>query len=74
VKAQKESSSLLEKSIVADQLPKSDPQKKALINYVEKYKENYKVEGDHFGGHAGGCCYVAKERYGTRRIFSRGNS
>jgi branched-chain amino acid transport system substrate-binding protein len=38
--------------IVADQLPKSDPQKKALMNYVNKYKENYKVEGDHFGGHA----------------------
>ena len=38
--------------VVADQLPKSDPQKKALMNYVNKYKENYKVEGDHFGGHA----------------------
>jgi branched-chain amino acid transport system substrate-binding protein len=40
------------KVIVADQLPKSDPQKKALLNYVNKYRENYKVEGDHFGGHA----------------------
>jgi branched-chain amino acid transport system substrate-binding protein len=40
------------KVIVADQLPKSDPQKKALMNYVNKYKEHYKVEGDHFGGHA----------------------
>jgi branched-chain amino acid transport system substrate-binding protein len=40
------------KVIVADQLSKSDPQKKALMNYVNKYKENYKVEGDHFGGHA----------------------
>jgi len=38
--------------IVADQLPKSDPQKKALTNYVNKYREHYKVEGDHFGGHA----------------------
>ncbi len=38
--------------IVADQLPKSDPQKKALMNYVNKYREHYKVEGDHFGGHA----------------------
>ena len=38
--------------IVADQLPKSDPQKKALMNYVNKYRERYKVEGDHFGGHA----------------------
>ena len=40
------------KVIVADQLPQSDPQKKALMNYVNKYRENYKVEGDHFGGHA----------------------
>jgi branched-chain amino acid transport system substrate-binding protein len=40
------------KVIVADQLPKSDPQKKALINYVNEYKKSYKVEGDHFGGHA----------------------
>ena len=40
------------KVIVADQLPKSDPQKKALMNYVNKYREKYKVEGDHFGGHA----------------------
>jgi len=38
--------------IVADQLPNSDPQKKALMNYVNKYREHYKVEGDHFGGHA----------------------
>jgi branched-chain amino acid transport system substrate-binding protein len=38
--------------IVADQLPQSDPQKKALMNYVNKYREHYKVEGDHFGGHA----------------------
>jgi branched-chain amino acid transport system substrate-binding protein len=38
--------------VVADQLPKSDPQKKALLNYVENYKKNYGVEGDHFGGHA----------------------
>jgi len=38
--------------IVADQLPKSDPQKKALLSYVSGYKKVYKVEGDHFGGHA----------------------
>ena len=38
--------------IVADQLSNSDPQKKALMNYVNKYREHYKVEGDHFGGHA----------------------
>jgi branched-chain amino acid transport system substrate-binding protein len=40
------------KVIVADQLPQSDPQKKSLENYVNKYREHYKVEGDHFGGHA----------------------
>jgi branched-chain amino acid transport system substrate-binding protein len=40
------------KVIVADQLPDSDPQKKNLMNYVMKYQERYKVEGDHFGGHA----------------------
>jgi branched-chain amino acid transport system substrate-binding protein len=40
------------KVIVAEQLPSTDPQKKALMNYVNKYRENYKVEGDHFGGHA----------------------
>lgn len=38
--------------IVANQLPKKDPQKKALLNYVNNYKKHYKVEGDHFGGHA----------------------
>lgn len=38
--------------IVADQLPKNDPQKKALLNYVNNYRKHYKVEGDHFGGHA----------------------
>jgi branched-chain amino acid transport system substrate-binding protein len=40
------------KVIVADQLLQSDPQKKSLENYVNKYREHYKVEGDHFGGHA----------------------
>jgi branched-chain amino acid transport system substrate-binding protein len=38
--------------IVAHSLPQTDPQKKALLNYVENYKKHYKVEGDHFGGHA----------------------
>lgn len=38
--------------VVANQLPETDPQKKALMNYVENYRKNYKVEGDHFGGHA----------------------
>ena len=52
VREQKELSFLPGRVIVADQLPKSDPQKKALMNYVNKYREKYKVEGDHFGGHA----------------------
>jgi branched-chain amino acid transport system substrate-binding protein len=38
--------------IVAKLLPKSDPQKKSLLDYVNNYKKRYKVEGDHFGGHA----------------------
>jgi branched-chain amino acid transport system substrate-binding protein len=38
--------------VVADKLPKTDPQKKALLNYVENYRKHYNVEGDHFGGHA----------------------
>jgi branched-chain amino acid transport system substrate-binding protein len=40
------------KVIVADVLPKGDPQKGALMAYVKDYQNNYKVEGDHFGGHA----------------------
>lgn len=38
--------------IVANQLPQKDPQKKELLNYVNNYKKYYRVEGDHFGGHA----------------------
>jgi len=38
--------------IVAAQLPKTDPQRKSLLNYVENYRKRFKVEGDHFGGHA----------------------
>jgi branched-chain amino acid transport system substrate-binding protein len=38
--------------IVANQMPKTDYQKKALLSYVNGYKKVYKVEGDHFGGHA----------------------
>jgi branched-chain amino acid transport system substrate-binding protein len=38
--------------IVANVLPKSDQQKKSLIAYVKDYKNHFKVEGDHFGGHA----------------------
>jgi branched-chain amino acid transport system substrate-binding protein len=38
--------------IVANLLPKGDLQKKSLLAYVNDYKKHYKVEGDHFGGHA----------------------
>jgi len=38
--------------IVASQIPNTDRQKKALLSYVNSYKKAYKVEGDHFGGHA----------------------
>lgn len=40
------------KVIVSDVLPKNDPQKAALLAYVKDYQNHYKVEGDHFGGHA----------------------
>lgn len=40
------------KVIVADLLPASDSQKKSLLSYVRDYKNHYRVEGDHFGGHA----------------------
>ena len=38
--------------IVAPLLPKSDRQQRALMAYISDYKEHFKVEGDHFGGHA----------------------
>jgi branched-chain amino acid transport system substrate-binding protein len=38
--------------IVANQMPNTDPQKKALLSYVSSYKKKYNVDGDHFGGHA----------------------
>ncbi|HEX7415670.1 MAG TPA: ABC transporter substrate-binding protein, partial [Smithellaceae bacterium] len=38
--------------IVANQISNKDPQKKALLNYVNSYQKLYKVEGGHFGGHA----------------------
>jgi len=40
------------KVIVADVLPGSDVQKKSLTAFVIDYKNHYKAEGDHFGGHA----------------------
>lgn len=47
--------------IVAAQLPDSDPQKKSLMNYVENYRKHYKVDGDHFGGHAWDAVMLIKE-------------
>ncbi|HEY5522575.1 MAG TPA: ABC transporter substrate-binding protein, partial [Desulfuromonadaceae bacterium] len=35
-----------------DLLPKSESQKKSLVSFVKDYQNHYKVEGDHFGGHA----------------------
>jgi len=38
--------------LVADLLPKSDKQKKALLSFVRDYQKHFRTEGDHFGGHA----------------------
>jgi len=38
--------------LVADLLPDSDRQKKALLTFVRDYQRHFKAEGDHFGGHA----------------------
>ena len=40
------------KVVVADLLPNSDQQKKALMAFVKDYQNHFKAEGDHFGGHA----------------------
>jgi branched-chain amino acid transport system substrate-binding protein len=40
------------KVLVCDLLPNSESQKKSLISFVKDYQNHYKVEGDHFGGHA----------------------
>lgn len=40
------------KVLVADRLPSTDKQKKSLMAFVEQYRKNFQVEGDHFGGHA----------------------
>jgi branched-chain amino acid transport system substrate-binding protein len=47
--------------IVADQLQGNDPQKKALLSYVNNYRKHFKVEGDHFGGHAWDAIMLLKE-------------
>ncbi len=38
--------------VVASQMTDTDGQKKALLSYISSYKNAFKVEGDHFGGHA----------------------
>jgi branched-chain amino acid transport system substrate-binding protein len=38
--------------IVSDVLPASDKQKRSLLAFVKDYKNHFKAEGDHFGGHA----------------------
>lgn len=38
--------------LVANLLPAADAQKKALLAFSKGYKNRYKTEGDHFGGHA----------------------
>jgi branched-chain amino acid transport system substrate-binding protein len=40
------------KVLVCDLLPNSEPQKKTLMSFVKDYQNNFKSEGDHFGGHA----------------------
>jgi branched-chain amino acid transport system substrate-binding protein len=47
--------------IVADVLPKSDKQKNSLMAFVNDYKKHYKVEGDHFGGHAWDAVMLLKQ-------------
>ena len=49
------------KVIVADMLPASDPQKKPLLSYVKDYQKHFKVEGDHFGGHAWDAIMLIKD-------------
>ncbi|NPA48883.1 MAG: ABC transporter substrate-binding protein [Thermodesulfobacteria bacterium] len=40
------------KILVADQLPDTDPQKKLLLSYIERYKARFGEEPSAFGGHA----------------------
>jgi branched-chain amino acid transport system substrate-binding protein len=50
--------------IVADVLPASDKQKKALLAFVNDYKKHFKAEGDHFGGHAWDAMMLLKQAMG----------
>ena len=47
--------------VVANLLPKSDQQKRSLLAYVRDYKKHFKVEGDHFGGHAWDAVMLLKD-------------
>ena len=47
--------------VVANLLPKSDQQKRSLLAYVTDYKKHFKVEGDHFGGHAWDAVMLLKD-------------
>lgn len=49
------------KVIVADQLPASDPQKKELESFVNKYRAKYNKEGDSFGGYAYDAVMILKK-------------
>ena len=40
------------KVLVADLLSKTDKQRASLLAYISDYRNHYKTEGDHFGGHA----------------------
>jgi branched-chain amino acid transport system substrate-binding protein len=51
--------------VVAGQLPKNDPQKKVLLSYIDNYRKHYKVEGDHFGGHAWDAIMLIKRALGS---------
>jgi branched-chain amino acid transport system substrate-binding protein len=48
------------KVIVADVLPAADHQKKWLMSFVKEYQKLYKVEGDHFAGHAWDAMMILK--------------
>lgn len=49
--------------VVANLLPKSDQQKRSLLAYVRDYKKHFKVEGDHFGGHAWDSVMLLKDAF-----------
>ena len=49
------------KVVVADLLPNSETQKKSLVSFVKDYQKHYRVEGDHFGGHAWDAVMLLKE-------------